>query len=82
MADQDGTLEKVHKGGIRVQVPLVIEMTAEQAQAYADEYSLSDGKNPVRARVIVEDVQSYVLTWIQDSAAFGASAATVTLKRR
>lgn len=68
--------------GIRIQVPLVIEMTAEQAQAYADEYGLGDGSGKVRAREIVEDVQSYVLTCIQDSAAFGDGAATVTIKGR
>ena len=70
------------QGGIRIQVPLIIEMTAEQVQAYADEYGLGDGTGrPVPAKVIVEDVRSYVLTCIQDSAAFGEIGADVSIKQ-
>ena len=53
---------------MRIQIPLVIEMTDEQVAAYAAEYGLS---LPVRAKDIVDDVRSYVLTAIQDSPAFG-----------
>jgi hypothetical protein len=58
---------------MRIAIPLVIEMTDEQVEQYAAEYGLplpvSDGK--VRARDVVDDVRSYVLTCIQDSTAFG-----------
>jgi hypothetical protein len=75
---------------IRVQVSLVIEMTAEQAQAYVDEYGLGDGTGrPVRARVVVEDIQSYVLNHVQEATPFGGigrgdgtRGATVTIKGR
>ena len=70
------------QGGIRIQVPLVIEMTAEQVQAYAAAYGLGDSSGQVRAREIVEDVQSYVLTAIQESATFGETGATVSIKGR
>lgn len=76
-------------GGIKVQVPLVIEMTGEQVAAYAEEYGLPKEGGPLRARHIVEDVRAYVLTCVQDSAAFGeiglgdgTRAADVSIKGR
>ena len=75
---------------IRIQVPLVIEMSAEQVAAYAAEYGLPREGGPLRARHIVEDVRSYVLTAVQDSPAFGeimhdgvgARGADVSIKGR
>jgi hypothetical protein len=68
---------------MRIQIPLVIEMTDEQVADYAREYGLS---LPVRAKDIVDDVRSYVLTAVQDSPAFGeigngTRAAEVSIKR-
>jgi len=70
---------------IRIQVPLVIDLDDEQEAAYAREYGLPRKGGKLMAREIVADVQSYVLTAIQDSAAFGETGgqrgASVTLKR-
>jgi hypothetical protein len=56
---------------MRIAVTLVIDMTDEQVQQYADEYGLPAKGGRLYAREAVEDVQRYVLTCIQDSAAFG-----------
>ncbi len=56
---------------MRIQVPLVIEMTDEQVRQYADEFGLPAKGGRLYAREVVEDVQRYVLTCVQDSAAFG-----------
>lgn len=72
---------------IRIQVPLVVDMTAEQADAYARQI-LPRGPQ-VMARQIVEAVQSCVLAAVQDLPSFGEipfdgtgrRGATVTLKR-
>lgn len=73
---------------MRIQIPLVIEMTDEQVKNYADEYGLSRDGEKLMAKTVVEDVCSYVLTCIQDSAAFGeigdgagTRGATVSIKR-
>lgn len=73
---------------MRIQVPIVIEMTEQQVQQYANEYGLPAAGGKLYAREVVEHVQSYVLTRIQDSAAFGESGdgngtrgAEVTIKR-
>jgi hypothetical protein len=66
----------MNNAGIRVQVPLVIEMTPEQLQAYAADYGLAD----LRAKTIVDDVRSYVLSCVQDSAAFTDGGADVSIK--
>ena len=72
---------------IRVHLSLVIDMTGDQVAAYAAEYGLPHHDGPLRAKDIVNDVRSYVLTAIQDSAAFGeigrgdgTRGATVTIK--
>jgi hypothetical protein len=74
---------------ITVVVPLRIEMTDEQQRQYAATYGLTVVNGKVRARDVVDDVQSYVLTQIQESAAFGeigdgngTRGADVTIKRR
>ena len=56
---------------MRIAVTLVIDMTDEQVKQYADEYGLPAKGGTLYAREVVEDVRSYVLTCIQDSAAFG-----------
>lgn len=73
---------------MRIQIPLVIEMTDEQVAEYAAEQGLPHHTGPLRAKDIMEDVQAYVLTAIQDSAAFGETgdgrgtrAADVSIKR-
>jgi hypothetical protein len=63
---------------VRIQVPIVIEMTDEQVKQYAAEHGLPADGGRLYAKEVVADVQSYVLTCIQDSAAFGAE---VTIKR-
>lgn len=71
---------------MRIQVPLVVEMTDEQVSQYAAERGLeAEGGHP-RARVVVADVQSYVLAMVQDSASFGEDGngtrgADVSIKR-
>lgn len=71
---------------MRIQIPLVIEMSDAQVRQYAVEYGLPHHDGPLRAKDIVEDVQAYVLTAIQDSAAFGECAgirgADVSIKGR
>jgi hypothetical protein len=62
---------------MRIQIPIVVEMTDEQVQAYANDYALDD----TRAKTITEDVRSLVLTAVQglfDGIAVGAA---VTIKR-
>lgn len=57
---------------MRIQIPIVIDLTDSQVEQYADDYGLprnSAGK--VMAKDMVDDVRRYVLTAIQDSAAFG-----------
>jgi hypothetical protein len=70
----------VTASGITVSVTVRIEMTGDQVAAYASEHGLPREGGPLRARHIVEDVRSYVLTAIHGSAAFGEASATVTLK--
>lgn len=72
---------------MRIQVPLVIEMTDEQVRQYAGEYGLPAQGGKLYAREIVEKVQGYVLTCVQDSAAFretgdgtGTRGASVSIK--
>ena len=72
---------------MRIAVTLVIEMTDEQVAAYADEYGLPRKGGKLMAKEVVEDVRSYVLTGIQDSAAFGEAGdgtrgADVSIKER
>jgi hypothetical protein len=73
---------------MRIAIPLVIDMTDEQVEQYAAEYGLPASNGKVRARDVVDDVRSYVLTCVQDSAAFGETGtgdgtrgADVTIKR-
>jgi hypothetical protein len=73
---------------MQIQVPLVIDMTDEQVKQYADEYGLPAQGGKLYAREVVENVRSYVLTCIQDSAAFGETGdgngtrgAAVSIKR-
>jgi len=65
---------------IRVQVPLVVEMTAEQVTEWAADHglSLSPGRTPVKA--IVDDVQRHLLNLARGDYGLG-SGASVTLKR-
>jgi len=56
---------------MRIQIPLVVEMTDDQVRNYANEYGLPRKGGRLMAKEIVEDVRSYVLTCVQDSAAFG-----------
>jgi hypothetical protein len=65
---------------IRIQVPLVIEMTDEQVKDFADMRGWAGVGKPT-AREITQDVRSYVLTAIQESAAFGDDGAEVSIKR-
>jgi hypothetical protein len=73
---------------MRIQVPLVIDMTDEQVSRYAAEYGLPEGGGKLRARDVVEHVQRRALTCVQDSEAFGETgdghgtrSADVNLKR-
>lgn len=67
---------------MRVQIPLVVEFDDEQVQAYAEVNGLPYDDGPLRAKDIVNDVQRYVLTGVQDLADFSGGAATVTIKGR
>jgi hypothetical protein len=62
---------------MRIQIPIVVEMTDDQVREYADEYTLND----TSFKTIREDVRSYVLTCIQNSPAFAEIDADVTIKR-
>jgi len=64
--------------GIRVQVPLVIEMTPQQVAEYALDNGLPRAGGPLRAREVVADVQAYVLAAVQEASAF--AGATVSIK--
>jgi hypothetical protein len=73
---------------MRIQVHLVIEMTDEQVNQYAGEYGLPSQGDRLYAREVVENVQSRVLSCVQDCAAFGETGdgngtrgATVSIKR-
>ena len=70
------------QGGIRIPVPLVIEMTPEQVQVYANENGLPRDGGPLRNREIVEDVRAYVEHVVQESYSFGNGGADVTIKGR
>lgn len=59
---------------MRIQVPLVIEMTGEQVREYAAERGLGG----TRAKTVVDDVRASILTGVQDL--FGDSG-TVEIKR-
>ena len=73
---------------MRIVVPLVVDMTDEQVRQYADEFGLPAKGGRLYAREVVEDVQRYVLSCVQDSPAFGevgdgngTRGATVSIKR-
>jgi hypothetical protein len=73
---------------VRIQVPIVIEMTEQQVQQYANKYGLPAAGGKLYAREVVENVRSDVLTSIQGSPAFGeigdgngTRGAEVTIKR-
>lgn len=59
---------------MRIAVALVIEMTDEQVKGYADEYGLDD----TRAKTIVQDARTHVLTGVQG---IFDGFANVTIKR-
>jgi hypothetical protein len=63
---------------MRIQVPLVIEMTDEQVKRYAAEYGLPHHDGPLRAKDIVEDVRSSVLS---DAQGIFGDFADVSIKR-
>jgi hypothetical protein len=53
---------------MRIQIPVVVEMTDDQVAAYGLEFGLPhDGTTKLMARHVVEDVRSYVLTDLQGS---------------
>jgi hypothetical protein len=56
---------------IKIQIPIVIEMSDQQVEDYAREYGLPRQGGELRAKEVVDDVRTYVLTAVQDSAAFG-----------
>ena len=66
--------------GITVQVPIVIEMTQEQAEEYAGGSGVA-----LTAGAMSDDIRRHVLTGVQDSAAFGEGnggrGASVRIKR-
>lgn len=71
---------------MRIQIPIVIEMTDDQVETYADKYALPrNGAGKVMAKDIVEEVRSYVLTLVQECAPFGVTQGTrgadVSIKR-
>ncbi len=57
---------------IRVQVPLVIELSGIQAGVWASEFELGDGCVP--ARVTVESVRTFVRVAVQDALGNRAAA--------
>jgi hypothetical protein len=61
---------------MRIAVPLVIEMNDEQLANYAKFNGL--GEKP-RAKDVVAEVRSYVLTCIQDAGDFTGGAADVSI---
>ena len=68
---------------MRIAITLVIEMTDEQVEQYADAYGLPRRENgKVYARDVVEDVRSMVHNTIQESPVLGEVGADVTIKRQ
>lgn len=74
---------------MRIVVPVVIDMTDAQVADYAAEYGLPRKGGRLMAKELVEDVRSYVLGCVQESAAFGevgdgrgTRGADVSLKER
>lgn len=71
---------------MRIQVPLVIEMTDEQVKQYASEFGLPAQGGTLYAREVVEHVRGRVLASVQDSVAFGETGdgtrrAGISIKR-
>lgn len=56
---------------MRIVVPVVVEMTDEQVGWYAENYGLQRVNVRVPAKDVVADVREYVLSCVQESAAFG-----------
>lgn len=67
---------------MKIQVPVVVEMTDEQVAMYAAGYGLPRSGGRLYAREVVEDVQAHVLNLVQESAAFAGDGATVSIKGR
>lgn len=65
---------------MRIVVPVVIEMSDTQVEDYAQANGLPSAGSRLYVPHVVEDVRSYVLTCIQDSAGLGEGAADVSLK--
>lgn len=66
--------------GKRIQIPIVVEMTAEQAKAWARANGIAtrpDGS--VVTKDLVDDVRNYALVGLQHRTALG-DFATITLK--
>ena len=67
---------------MRIAVTVVIEMTDEQAEAYANEYGLDrTGTGRLMTKTVVEDVRGLVLSTIQGTLDGIGSGADVSLKR-
>lgn len=65
---------------MRIAVTVVVEMSDDQVAGYALEYGLPRQGGKLYAREVVEDVRSYVLGCVQQSAAFTEGGADVSIK--
>ena len=64
---------------MKIQAPLVIEMTDEQVSRYAAEYGLPHDGGPLRAKHVVDHVRDHILNDAQQGTL--GEFADVTLKR-
>jgi hypothetical protein len=68
---------------VRIAFTVVIEMTDEQVERYADDCGLPrTAAGKVMAKDVVADVRSYVLEQVRESPQFGAGSADVSIKGR
>jgi hypothetical protein len=66
---------------MRIQVPLVIEMTDEQVKEYAGFAGLPHHGGPLRAKDVVDDVREHVLASVQALDDLCSVGADVSIKR-
>lgn len=67
---------------MRIQIPLVIEMTDEQVKDYAELAGLPHHGGPLRAKDVVDDLRAHVLSSVQQLNDIVESGADVTIKER
>jgi hypothetical protein len=65
---------------VKIQVPIVTELTDEQVKEHAAASGLPHGGGPLRAKDVVDDARAPALASVQGLHVLVACGATVTLK--